>query len=156
MKSIPKFLLSLVLCFGAAIIGSVFTRMSVSTWYLELAKPALAPPNWIFAPVWNILYFLMAVAIYLVWIKDVSATKQKATYAFYFQLLLNIFWSVVFFGLRSPLAGLVVIGILIFAIALTISYFARISKVSSYLLWPYLLWVCFASYLNYQLWILNY
>lgn len=155
MQSITKFLFSLSLCFGAALIGSMFTMMSVSTWYAELLKPTFAPPNWLFAPVWNLLYFMMTVAFYLVLLKSDSKAKKRAVYIFYAQLLLNVLWSAVFFGLQSPLAGVIVIAVLIATIVLTIKYFKRISPRSALLLYPYLLWVCFASYLNYSLWRLN-
>lgn len=155
MKSIPKFGLSLILCFGAGFIGSIFTKMSVNTWYLGLLKPHLSPPNWIFAPVWNFIYLLLAVAFYKIWTSEFLVQRKRAMQIFCGQLFLNVVWSAVFFGLRSPYLGFLVIILLLVAIVWTIVYFRRISKQTSYLLYPYLAWVCFASYLNYSLWILN-
>ena len=155
MKSIPKFIACLILCFGAAAIGGLFTQSSVNTWYAQLTKPEFSPPNWVFAPVWNILYLLMAVSLYFVWSSDGQKTKKRALMAFAFQLVLNMTWSAVFFGLRSPAGGFLVILILIAAILCNISLFGRISRKSALLLLPYLCWVGFASYLNYGYWILN-
>lgn len=155
MKSIPKFIVCLLVCFGAGAIGGVFTASSVGTWYAQLLKPALSPPNWVFAPVWNFLYLLMAVSLYMIWSSNGPIGKRLAMLAFACQILLNVAWSAVFFGLRSPAGGFFVIILLIMAIIATLRLFARISATSAVLLMPYLAWVCFAAYLNYQLWILN-
>ena len=155
MKSIPKFIVCLITCFGAGAIGGLFTKLSVNNWYTQLIKPEFSPPGWVFAPVWNILYFLMAVSFYLVWVSDKSKDKNTALLVFIGQLLVNVAWSAVFFGLRSPAGGFFIIIILIVLIACTIFCFARISKKAAYLLLPYLAWVCFAGCLNYYLWILN-
>ncbi len=155
MKSIPKFIVCLITCFGAGAIGGLFTKLSVNSWYAQLIKPEFSPPGWVFAPVWNFLYFLMAVSFYLVWVSDKSKDKNTALLFFIGQLLVNVAWSAVFFGLRSPAGGFFIIIILIVLIACTIFYFARISKKAAYLLLPYLAWVCFAGCLNYYLWILN-
>ncbi|WP_319403802.1 TspO/MBR family protein [uncultured Anaeromusa sp.] len=155
MKSISKFILSLLSCFGAGAIGGVLTQSSLSTWYAQLVKPELSPPNWVFAPVWNVLYFLMAIALYRLLISERRQGRRLALAMFVVQLLLNIAWSAVFFGLHSPGGGLVVIAFLVLAIGATMLWGRRVSKVAAVLLAPYLGWVCFAAYLNYQFWRLN-
>ncbi len=156
MKSIPKLIACFVTCFGAGAIGGVFTAMSVNTaWYAQLIKPELSPPGWVFAPVWNFLYLLMAISLYLVWVSDKTTDKRTAVSVFACQLLLNVAWSAAFFGLRSPAGAFFVILLLLAAIIATIYAFSRISAKSALLLTPYLAWVCFAGYLNYYLWILN-
>ena len=155
MKRIPRFVLCLISCFGAGAIGGVFTQSSLTTWYAQLIKPELSSPNWVFAPVWNVLYFLMAIALYRLLISEQQQGRRLALAFFEVQLLLNITWSAVFFGLHSPGGGLVVIAILALAIGATMFWGRRVSKVAALLLVPYLGWVCFAAYLNYQFWRLN-
>ena len=155
MKSISTFIACVVACFGAGVIGGLATKTSVNTWYAQLVKPELSPPNWVFAPVWNFLYLLMAISLYLVWTSDRQKDKRLALAVFACQLLLNVAWSIVFFGLRCPAGGFFVIVLLVMAIIATIGLFARTSVKSAFLLLPYLAWVCFAGYLNYSLWILN-
>ena len=155
MKRIPRFVLCLISCFGAGAIGGVFTQSSLTTWYAQLIKPELSSPNWVFAPVWNVLYFLMAVSLYFVLVSGKQKYQSLALKAFSFQLILNIAWSAVFFGLQSPLGGLIVIAFLLMAIIAQIFIFGYISRPASFLLIPYFVWVCFASYLNYQLYVLN-
>ena len=136
---------------AAGLIGSVFTASSISSWYQYLAKPELNPPSWVFGPVWTTLYLLMGIAAYLVW--RVRALKAHAV--FFVQLALNALWSVLFFGLRSPGLALIEIALLWLAILVTIVSFNRVSRTAAFLLVPYLLWVSFATYLNYSIWILN-
>lgn len=155
MKSMPKFIVSLLSCFGAGAIGGVLTQSSLNTWYAQLVKPELSPPNWLFAPVWNVLYFLMAIALYRLLISEQRQGKGLALGLFGLQLLLNITWSAVFFGLQSPGGGLVVITVLAGAITGTMFWGGRVSRWVAILLAPYLGWVCFAAYLNYQFWRLN-
>ena len=155
MKSISKFIISLLSCFGAGALGGLFTQSSLTTWYAQLVKPELSPPNWVFAPVWNVLYFLMAIALYRLLISEERQDRRLALALFVVQLLFNIIWSAVFFGLHSPGGGLVVIAFLVVAIGVTMFWGRRVSKVAALLLVPYLGWVCFAAYLNYQFWRLN-
>ena len=155
MKRIPRFVLCLISCFGAGAIGGVFTQSSLTTWYAQLIKPELSSPNWVFAPVWNVLYFLMAIALYRLLISEQQQGRRLALAFFEVQLLLNITWSAVFFGLHSPGGGLVVIAFLVAAIGATMFWSRRVSKVAALLLVPYFGWVCFAAYLNYQFWRLN-
>jgi benzodiazapine receptor len=153
---ILKLVVSVVACLAAGAIGSVFTRSAIPTWYATLEKPFFSPPNWLFAPVWTLLYILMGVAAFLVWRKGLDNRQVRiALIVFLIQLMLNALWSVVFFGLESPLYGLIVISILWVAILVTVIKFFTISRVASMLMWPYLLWVTFAAVLNASIFLLN-
>jgi len=141
--------------FVAGFIGSVVTAPSISTWYAYLTKPSFSPPNWIFAPAWTLLYILMGLSFYLI-IKDGIKKENKSTvYLFLAQLVLNSSWSIAFFGLKSPLAGLMVIIPLWLSILVVIIRFYRVNKTAGLLNIPYLLWVSFASYLNLSVFLLN-
>jgi tryptophan-rich sensory protein len=155
-KDIWKLVVSVVASLAAGGIGSIFTREAIPTWYATLEKPAFNPPNWLFAPVWTLLYILMGVAAFLVWRKGLENRQVRtALIVFLVQLVLNALWSVVFFGLESPLYGLVVIAALWVAILFTTLMFYRISRVAGVLMLPYLLWVTFAAVLNESIWLLN-
>lgn len=149
------FFLSIATSFAAGAVGSLATIPNIPTWYAALEKPALNPPNWIFGPVWSVLYVLMGVALALIILKSSKLPKQRAYFWFGFQLILNTLWSLVFFGLHSPLLGVIVIIALIATIALTIREFYRISPSPAWLLAPYLAWVCFATYLTVGISLLN-
>jgi benzodiazapine receptor len=156
LKDISKLAISIVACLAAGAIGSIFTRDAIPSWYTTLTKPSFNPPNWVFGPVWTFLYVLMGIAAFLVWRKGTGNTKIRiALIVFLVQLVLNAFWSVAFFGLESPLYGLIVISILWVAILATVVLFFRISRVASILMWPYLLWVSFATVLNSSIFLLN-
>jgi len=151
-----KLTTSIVLCQLAGVIGSIFTRPAIAGWYATLRKPSFTPPDWVFAPVWIILYSLMGIAAYLVWRKGLGEKQvRKAMILFSGQLMLNALWSWIFFGLRSPLAGFVEIAILSVVLIFTIQSFFKISKAAGALLIPYFLWVAFASGLNLSIWYLN-
>jgi benzodiazapine receptor len=155
-RDIVEAVVSIVVCQGAGLIGSVATFPSIPTWYASLDKPPFNPPNWIFGPVWTTLYTLMGIAAFLVWRKGIRNREVKiALGIFVVQLVLNTLWSVIFFGLNSLAGGLVVIVVLWIAILLSIITFFRISKVAGALLIPYILWVSFATILNFSLWQLN-
>jgi tryptophan-rich sensory protein len=158
MKSteVLKLVASVAVCQLAGIIGSVFTASSVSTWYAALRKPSFTPPGWVFGPVWISLYALMGIAAYLVWRNGLNQREVRiALSLFVAQLILNALWSAMFFGFRSPLAGLVDISALWVLIVLTIFYFLRVSTTAGLLLVPYIVWVSFAAVLNYYLWAMN-
>jgi len=156
MKDLPKLIVSIVGCELVGILGSVFTVSSIPTWYATLNRPSFAPPNWIFGPVWTLLYFLMGVAFYLIW-KQGWKRKKVRTAGNYFlaQLGLNFIWSPIFFGLKSPLIALVVIIAMWALIIMTMKKFYPLSRLAFYLLIPYLLWVSFASVLNGAIVVLN-
>ena len=153
---LSKLVLSLGACYLAAFVGSLFTTPKIPTWYAALDKPGFAPPDWVFGPVWIFLYTLMGVSAFLIWQdREHVAEKRAALAVFLAQLVVNAFWSFAFFGLASPLAGFVVILVLLSLIVATILKFDRISKAAGLLLVPYLLWVSFAAILNFSIWRLN-
>ena len=140
----------------AGIIGSLFTMSSIPTWYATLVRPALNPPGWVFGPVWTLLYLLMGVAAWLVWRKGWGKVDVKiALGLFSLQLILNAAWSIIFFGGHNPAVALIEILALWLAILGTMLAFGRVSKPAAWLLVPYLLWVSFATYLNFAIWTLN-
>jgi len=154
--NILKLVASIILCQLAGFIGSLATIPSIPTWYESLKKPFFNPPNWIFGPVWAGLYALMGVSLFIAWQRRRDNSQVKIALVFFFlQLILNTLWSVAFFGLRSPLLGLIDIVLLWIAILLTIQKFFKVSRTAGLLLIPYILWVSFAVLLNVSLWILN-
>jgi len=147
---------SVAVCQLAGIAGGIFTASSVGTWYAGLTKPSFNPPSWIFSPVWITLYLLMGVSLFLVLKKGFDAQGvRSAVILFACQLVLNMLWSFLFFGLRAPLAAFLEIVVLWALILLTTLRFFHISRAAGILLVPYLLWVSFASVLNFFLWQLN-
>ena len=155
-QEITKLVVSITACQLAGLIGSVFTTPAIPTWYAALQKPAFTPPNCLFAPAWLTLYLLMGIAAFIIWRKGLAQKEVKAALLiFAIQLILNALWSVAFFGLRSPLAGFIVIAILWVAILFTIIRFFRLSVAAGALLLPYILWVSFAAALNIAIWQLN-
>ena len=148
-------IVSIAVCFLAAAIGGFATTSSVGGWYAAINKPTWNPPAWIFGPVWSMLYLMMGVSAWLVWKNSGFQNSRLALGAFVFQLLLNVIWSVLFFGLRQPGWAFVEIIALWIAIAVTISLFYGHSKLAAGLLVPYLLWVTFAAGLNFTIWSMN-
>jgi tryptophan-rich sensory protein len=143
-------------CLAIGFLSSFATQSSVNDWFVSLNKPSFNPPNWIFAPVWTILYVMMGIAAGLVWAKGFHHLWVKtALYHFGIQLLLNASWSIVFFGLKQPFWGLLVIIALLVLLVLTIKWFKVVSKTAALLLIPYFLWICFATVLNYKIWVMN-
>jgi tryptophan-rich sensory protein len=157
MKTIDilKLVASVILCQIAGFLGSLFTTQAIPTWYKTLNKAFFTPPNWIFSPVWISLFILMGISLFIVWRRSDHPQFKPALIFFFVQLILNILWSVAFFGLKSPLLGLMDIVLLWIAILFTILNFFKVSKFAGVLLIPYLLWVSFATLLNFSLWILN-
>ncbi len=151
-----RLLISLALPQLAGLIGSIFTVTAIPVWYAQLAKPAFSPPNWLFGPVWVILYLMMGISIYLVWQRLEKNKHANTTFnLFWLQLILNGVWSPLFFGLKNPglaFFDLLVLWILVMILAVN---FFRICRPAAYLLIPYWLWVSFAGALNYFIWILN-
>jgi translocator protein len=146
----------ILLCELVGLIGALATRPAIGTWYQSLEKPFFSPPNWIFGPAWTILYGLMGIAAFLVWRKGLHITEVRRALAWFcLQLALNGVWSWLFFGLRSPLLGLIDIVLLWFVILRTIHSFLKVSRSSGWLLLPYIAWVSFALLLNSFIWVLN-
>lgn len=155
-KRIVYITISVLVCLAIGFLASIATQSSVNDWYVTLNKPSFTPPNYLFAPVWTALYIMMGIAAGIVWSKGYHHIWVKtALYHFVFQLLLNALWSIVFFGLKNPLGGMIVILALLTMIILTIKWFKVISKTAAILMIPYVLWVAFASALNYKIWELN-
>jgi len=155
-KKITRILITVAICLFVGFLSSFATQSSISDWYVSLNKPSFNPPNWIFAPVWTTLYVLMGIAAGIIWNKgSYHKWVKTALYHFMFQLIFNAAWSIVFFGMRSPGYALLVIIILLILIVLTIRWFRIINKTAALLLIPYLLWVSFATILNYSIWVLN-
>jgi tryptophan-rich sensory protein len=153
--SIISLIVCLIVCFAVGAIASAATLPSIPTWYQSLAKPVFNPPNWLFGPVWTVLYALMAVALWRVVNRSAGGERLGAIGVFAIQLALNAAWSIVFFGLQAIGGGLVVIVLLDIAIFATIARFGRIDRLAGWLLVPYVVWVSFAGVLNLALFILN-
>jgi tryptophan-rich sensory protein len=143
-----------LLCFSAAAIGAIGS-MSAPEFYGQLQQPTWAPPAWLFGPVWTVLYAMMALAVWLVWRKGPSKAVTVAMVVFMLQLTLNTLWSWLFFSWRSGAGAFVEIILLWLLIAFCILLFRRIQPLAGYLLVPYLVWVTFASALNFALWQAN-
>ncbi len=155
-KSYFKLGVSILLPLLAGAVGSIFTSASISTWYNYLNKPVWNPPSWVFAPVWTILYIMMGISLFIIWNKGLSIKGTKKALVFFgVQLILNIAWSLIFFGAMNPFWALIEILALGLFIILTILKFYKISQPAALLLLPYLVWVTFAAYLNYTIWSLN-
>jgi len=156
MKDIYKLVISVVGCELVGLLGTPFTINSIAEWYVYLEKPFFAPPNWLFAPAWTLLYFLMGVSVYLIWRQGWKRPEVKgAIKVFLAQLMLNFLWSPMFFGLRSPELGLINIVAMWIMIVLTMRKFYPLSKTAFYLLVPYIAWVSFATLLNASIVVLN-
>ncbi|MGV8085686.1 MAG: TspO/MBR family protein [Candidatus Bilamarchaeum sp.] len=149
-----ELIVAIIICQFAGVVGSLFTFSSIPTWYATLSKPSFSPPNWVFGPVWTLLYTSMGISIYWVYNSKNKGVKS-ALYIFGIQLMFNVLWSIVFFGLKSPLYGLIVILFLWTSIVMTIWKFYHIDRRSGYILFPYLIWVSFATLLNYYIFLLN-
>ncbi|OGO01630.1 MAG: TspO protein [Chloroflexi bacterium RBG_13_52_14] len=155
-SEIIKLIVSIVVCEGAGGIGGFFTRDAIPTWYAGLKKPAFVPPNSAFAPIWISLYLMMSIAVYFVWREGLHEEGVELAFTiFWIQLLLNVLWTVVFFGLKSLFGGLVVILLLWVAILVSIIEFFGVSPMAGALLIPYIVWVSIAANLNVRLWLLN-
>jgi benzodiazapine receptor len=156
LRELARLILCIAICQLAGIIGSVFTASSVTTWYTTLVKPWFTPPGFVISAVWIALFALMGLSLFLIWRKGISSADSKiALGVFAAQLLANVLWSYAFFGLQSPLAGVVVIVVLWLLILQSILRFWPISKDAALLLVPYIIWVSFAAFLNYTFLRLN-
>lgn len=139
----------------AGIVGSLFTIEQIPTWYAGLVKPSWTPPEWVFGPVWNVLYVLMGTSAAIVWTRGRGAGRYLALWFFFAHLFVNTLWSIVFFGMQEVGAALVIIGILWVCIVSMIFWFKKYSVLAAWLLVPYLLWVTYASSLNAGILFLN-
>lgn len=156
-KQVLKFVITLAACFGVSGIGALFTTVdSITNWYAQLQKPEITPANWVFGPVWTILYLLMAISAFLIWRKGLNYTNVKHALGwFLIQLILNAVWTPLFFGLHLILLAFIEIVLLWLTILATLLTFRRVSSLASVLLIPYVIWVGFAAILNGSIWYLN-
>jgi benzodiazapine receptor len=155
-NEILKLLVSIIACQLAGVIGAFFTTPAIPTWYAALNKPSFTPPSWVFGPVWITLYLLMGISAFLIWRQGFHIPQVRtALLIFGLQLFLNALWSPAFFGLRSPIAGAIVIVFLWFSILWTVWKFYPLSRSAAALFLPYILWVSFAAVLNISITILN-
>lgn len=179
IPNILKLIIAIVVSELAGVIGAVFTTPAINGWYAGLVKPAINPPAWVFGPVWTTLFALIGISLYLVWRRDWQVVNPllheygrawnrwserlwmgnwqrfNMVALFALQYILNIAWSLVFFGMHRPDAAFFVLIALWFSIVYLIANFYRVSKLAAWLLVPYLAWVTFAGVLNYLLWVLN-
>ena len=156
MQKILKIVLVVVLCVTVGYLSGLVTRESILTWYVTLNKPSFNPPNWVFAPVWTLLYIMMGVAAGMIWTSNSDEqTTKKALGFFAIQLGLNALWSYLFFGLHNPLLALIEIILLWLMIFETYNLFKKIHKTAGFLMLPYVVWVSFATILNASIWWLN-
>jgi len=155
LRTVVGLIVFLAICFGAAGVGSALTTPAIGGWYAALKKPSWTPPNWIFGPVWSLLYLMMALAAWLVWRRAGIAPATVALVLFGLQLAFNVAWSALFFALRMPgiaFAEIVVLWALILAAVIA---FWRVIPLAGILMAPYLAWVTFAAALNFAVWIIN-
>lgn len=149
-----KILISTFACLLLGYLSGMFTAQAVNGWYASIQKPSWNPPNWIFGPVWKVLYLMMGAAFALVW-NEAGKNKKKALIYFLVQFVLNLLWSFLFFGLARMDWALLEILLLLVSISSTISAFSKVNRTAAILMIPYLLWVGFATFLNSSLYFIN-
>lgn len=150
------YLISLLIVLFIGFVASLVTRPEIAGWYSTLKKPSFNPPPWLFAPVWTIIYIMIATAAYLVW----KHRSRKPVYiiarsVYFIQLILNFSWSITFFGMHQIATAMIVIILLWSSILVNINWFNKFNRVAAWLLIPYLLWVSFAGVLNVSIYFLN-
>jgi tryptophan-rich sensory protein len=148
--------IGILICNGVGLLASSVTLDAIPEWYTHLNKPFFNPPNWLFGPVWTILYTLMGISAAAIWQAGLDQKRvKKALYVFATQLGLNAMWSFLFFGYKNPLFAFIEILCLLVVIVVTIIHFRKIVPWAAWLLVPYLIWVAFASLLNFSIYLLN-
>ncbi len=156
MSNIGKLVIAITTPLLIGFTSGFFTITGAGTWYEKLEKPSWNPPGWLFAPVWTSLYIIMGIALFFIWKANTAIHKKNTALSlFAVQLVLNFFWSFIFFKLEEPGWALTEIFLLWVTILATIFSFAAINKLSAWLLVPYISWVTFAAILNYTIWDLN-
>ena len=146
-------ILFFIITFSASFIGGLVTISYKEPWYSQLVKSSYNPPDWIFAPVWTTLYLMMTFAIWLFWLS--KKRDMNTIYIYFIHILFNTTWSVIFFAFHNILLAFINLMILIWLIVILILRYRRVNNVSAYLMIPYLLWSCYALFLNLNLLILN-
>jgi benzodiazapine receptor len=156
LKSVMRLTLSMGMCLGVGMLGSLVTRPEIPTWYAALNKPSWTPPPLVFPIAWTALYILMAFSFWRLWEREPRFGARSSAMAWFLvQLTLNAAWSPIFFGWHSTKVSLVVIAALLFAISMTMVFASRVDRVATYLLAPYLAWVAYASTINAGVVVLN-
>lgn len=156
LTSNSKLVISILFCEFIGFASALFSNIQGSSWFDTLRKPSWNPPAYLFGPVWILLYLLMGIAFWLIWkSENQPSIKINSIGIFIIQLICNFLWSIFFFRLHQPSLAFINIVVLLITIALTMYYFSKISKKATWLFVPYLLWVCFATVLNYSIWKLN-
>jgi len=155
MKNVFKFIIAVAIPEVVGGISGFLTFESIKNWYSTLHKPVFNPPNYIFGPVWTILYFLMGISLYIIWQQPTGEKRTRAIWFFSLQLFLNFCWSIIFFTLQRPDFSMIEIVLLWLAIVTMIVTMRQVKPLAGYLQIPYLLWVSFASALNFSIWLLN-
>jgi translocator protein len=158
MQKYLRIIYIVAICLAVGYLSSLVTAESVKTWYPTLKKPFFNPPNWIFAPVWSLLYVLMGIAGGLVWnqLENNRELVKKGLFFFTAQLLLNAMWSYLFFGLHNILLAVIEIILLWLIVFETYLIFKKIDKTAANLFIPYILWISFATILTIFIYILNF
>ena len=154
-QNLTSLVVFIIICFAVSAIGGLVTATSVGGWYQTLQKPAFNPPDWLFGPVWAVLYLFMAIAGWRVWCRKDDHRRNAALIAFAVQLCLNLAWSFLFFGMKNLGLAFSEICLLVISIAVTSVLFWRIDRVAGALFLPYFLWVSYAALLNAALWAMN-
>ena len=152
MNKWVKLIAFILICQMAGAIGSLFAISSISTWYEQINKPDIRPPNWAFGPAWITIYTLMGISLF--WISDKKKIRIPVV-LFGVQLALNAIWSIIFFGLQNQFYAFIEIMVLWVMILLNIISFYKVSRKAGLILLPYIIWVTAAMILNYYIWILN-
>jgi translocator protein len=150
-----KLVVSLALPLGAGTIAGIFTAKAVPEWYASLNRPSFSPPNWVFGPIWTVLYILLGISLFLIWKLDPGKERNRAIFIFLLQMLLNFGWSFLFFHFKMVGVALVEIMVLWMSILLMLFHFYKIDRMAAYINIPYLLWVTFATILNLGYYWLN-
>ena len=148
-----SFILFFIITYTASLVGGFATINFKEPWYSLLNKPTFNPPDWIFAPVWTSLYLMMTISVWIFW--HSKNRDIKTIYIYFIHLIFNTTWSVVFFVFHKMFFALIILIFLIVLIIILILRYKRVTKISAYLMIPYLLWCCFALILNLSLILLN-
>ena len=154
MKNALSIFINLLIAHSAGFFGTCFTIPSIKSWYIYLNKPLFNPPSWIFGPVWSTLYTLIGISFYF-FHKNNQYKDIKIYILYIFHIFLNAIWSFIFFKQHEILIALFDIFMMIITLLILMKYFYKLQKISFYLLIPYLMWLCFAFILNFNIWLLN-
>lgn len=150
-----KLIVSVLLTVGLGTLSGLLTASEITTWYATLVKPSFNPPNFLFAPVWIILYTLMAISFYLIWNEEPSPKRDKALALFIIQMVFNILWSFIFFNQHAIFLAFLDIVLMWLFIIFSMVAFYKINPKASLLLVPYIIWISFAMLLNFAIWNFN-